>query len=171
MGVTSAPNSTHPQLRLYSDIFDQTHLFLDRRLGRRSICYKSTPVSTTLRILIDLNNAVVWMVSTRPFIFKFSSPSTNLLLTTPSVTITIGVTFTFMFHSFSAPLQGPVNYLSFNFTSWSAGTVKFTIRHVLFFRWLSLSLVVWPRSGDQFLSQHSRELCVSFFRIDSGLCI
>ena len=32
-----APNSTLP--RLYLDIFDRMHLFLDWRLGRRSICY------------------------------------------------------------------------------------------------------------------------------------
>ena len=37
--VTSAPNSTHPQSRLYPDIFDRIHLSLDWRLGRRSICY------------------------------------------------------------------------------------------------------------------------------------
>ena len=43
VGVTSAPNSTRPQLRLYPDIFDRMHLFLDRRLGRRSICYTSVP--------------------------------------------------------------------------------------------------------------------------------
>ena len=34
-----SPNSTRPQSRLYSDIFDWIHLFFDRRLGRRSICY------------------------------------------------------------------------------------------------------------------------------------
>ena len=39
VGVTFATNSTSPQSRLYPDIFDRMHLFLDRRLGRRSICY------------------------------------------------------------------------------------------------------------------------------------
>ena len=39
VGVTSAPNSTYPQSKLYPDIFDRMHLFLDRRLARRSICY------------------------------------------------------------------------------------------------------------------------------------
>ena len=43
---------------------------------------KSPQVSRTLlRILADLNNAVVWMVSTRPLIFKSSSPCTNPLVT------------------------------------------------------------------------------------------
>ena len=40
--VTSAPNSTRPQSRLYPDIFDRMHLFIDWRLGRRSICYNHT---------------------------------------------------------------------------------------------------------------------------------
>ena len=39
VSVASAPNSTHPQSRLYPDIFDRMHLILDWGLGRRSICY------------------------------------------------------------------------------------------------------------------------------------
>ena len=39
VSVTFAPNLTRPQSRLSPDIFDQMHLFPDRRLGRRSICY------------------------------------------------------------------------------------------------------------------------------------
>ena len=39
VSVAAAPNSTRPQWRLYPDIFDWMHLFLDRRLGQRSICY------------------------------------------------------------------------------------------------------------------------------------
>ena len=50
---------------------------------------KSPQVSRTLlSILVDLDNAVVWMISTRPFISK--SPN-------PLVTVQI---VTFMFHSF-----------------------------------------------------------------------
>ena len=37
--VAFAPNSTRPRSSLYLDIFDRMHLFLDWRLGRRSICY------------------------------------------------------------------------------------------------------------------------------------
>ena len=62
---------------------------------------KSFQVSRTLiSILADLNNAVVWMVSTRPLISKSSSPSTDLLVTVLRAPITIGITVTFMFHSF-----------------------------------------------------------------------
>ena len=40
VSVAFAPNSTCPRSRLYLDIFDQMHLFLDWRLGWRSICYR-----------------------------------------------------------------------------------------------------------------------------------
>ena len=38
--IAIAPNSTHLRSRLYLDIFDRMHLFLD---WRRSICYSSKP--------------------------------------------------------------------------------------------------------------------------------
>ena len=92
---------------------------------------------TLLSILADLNNAVVWMVSTRPVISKYSSPCTNSLVTLPRAPITIGIIVTFMFHSFFNSLA-KLRYLSlfshsFIFTLWSAGTAKSTILHVLFF--------------------------------------
>ena len=63
---------------------------------------KSLQVSRPLlSILADLSNAVVWMVSTRPLIFKSSSPCTNPLITVLSESFRIGITVTFMFHSFS----------------------------------------------------------------------
>ena len=81
---------------------------------------------------LNLNNAVVWMVSTRPLISKFSSPFIN-----PSLTIPIGINVTFLFHSFfQFPSKVEVFIfflLSFNFTLWSARTAKFTILQVLFF--------------------------------------
>ena len=49
---------------------------------------------TLLSILADLNNAVVWMVSTRPLISKSSSPCINPLV------IVLSASITFMFHSF-----------------------------------------------------------------------
>ena len=55
---------------------------------------------TLLSILVVLNNVVVWMVSTHPFIFKSSSPCTNPLVTVSKATIKIGIIATFMFHSF-----------------------------------------------------------------------
>ena len=42
VGVEIAPNSTHPRSRLYLDIFDRMHLFLDWRLCRKSIYYRKS---------------------------------------------------------------------------------------------------------------------------------
>ena len=175
---------------------------------------------TPLSNLTDLNNAVVWMVSTRPLISNSSSLFTNSFVTVPSAPITVGITVnfmfysffnslansrylslftlsiflgdllamftirqthffsfffthlsvffntsgytsitpltiditvTFMFYSFSVLLQSLGSYLSFSFTQWSAGTLKSTIRLVLCCR-LSRELVVWPRLGDMFVS-------------------
>ena len=55
---------------------------------------------TLLSILADLNNAVVWMVSTRSLIFKSSSRFINSLVIVQRVHITICIHITFMLHSF-----------------------------------------------------------------------
>ena len=73
---------------------------------------------TLLSILADLNNAAVWMVSTRSHISNSSSPFTSPLVTVPSATSTIGITVIYMCHSFfSVLLQGLGTYLSFRFLS------------------------------------------------------
>ena len=65
---------------------------------------KSPQVSRTFfRILADLNNVVVWMVSTHPFISKSSSPFINHSVAVPRALITTGINVTFMFHSFFNP--------------------------------------------------------------------
>ena len=62
---------------------------------------KSSQVSTILlNILAVLNNAGVWMVSTRPPTSKSSSPFNSPLATVPSAPITIGIIVTFVLHSF-----------------------------------------------------------------------
>ena len=111
---------------------------------------KSPQVSRTLlSILAVLNNAVVWMVSTRPPTSKSSSPFSNPLVTVPNAPITIGIIFTCMFHSFFSSLARS-RYLSFFSLSfslilWSSGSAKSTILQVLFLCWLLLGLVFWPR--------------------------
>ena len=56
---------------------------------------KSPQVSRTLlSILADLNNAVIWRVSTRPLISMSSYPCTNYLGTIPSAPITSDITIT-----------------------------------------------------------------------------
>ena len=62
---------------------------------------KSPQVSRALlSILAVLNNVVVWMVSTRPLNSKSSSPFDNPSVTVPRAPIIIGITVTFMSHSF-----------------------------------------------------------------------
>ena len=90
---------------------------------------------TLLSILTNLNNAVVWTVSTHPIISKSSSLCTNPLLTVPRAPITIGIIVTFIFYSFFNS-QARFRYLSyfsfsFTFTLWSAWTAKSTILQVL----------------------------------------
>ena len=107
---------------------------------------KSPQVSRTLLgILAVLHNVVIWMVSTRPPTFKFSSPFSNPLVTIPNAPITIGIIVTYMFHSFFNFLAR-LRFLSFfshsfSFILWSAGTAKSTILKVFFF------LLITIRSG------------------------
>ena len=62
---------------------------------------KSSQVSRTLlSILAVLNNAVIWVVSTRSPTTKTSSPFNNPLVTVPKTPITIVIIVAFMFHIF-----------------------------------------------------------------------
>ena len=70
---------------------------------------------TRLRILAVLSNAVVWIVSVRPPIFKSSRPFNNPLVIVPNAPITIGTIVTFMFHSFFNSLARS-KVLIFHFT-------------------------------------------------------
>ena len=107
---------------------------------------KSPQVSRTLlSILAVLNNAVVWMVYTRPPTSKSSSPFSNPLVTVPNAPITIGGIVTCMSHSFFNSLARS-RYLSFfshsfSFILWSAATAKMTIFAS------SLFLLIIIRSG------------------------
>ena len=90
-----------------------------------------------LCILAVLNNAVVWIVPTRPPTSKSSRPFNNSLVTVPKGPISIGIIVTFMFLSFFNSLVR-LRYLflfshSFSFILWSAGTAKSTILYILFF--------------------------------------
>ena len=119
--------------------------------------------------LSDVKSPFVWMVSTRVFISKIFNPFNNPSVTVASVPITIGITVTFMFHSFFSSLaRSRYLYLfipSFNFTLCSARTVKSTIRQVLCF------LLTLTRSGRLVeirwfvsISKSQRISCVSFIR-------
>ena len=138
---------------------------------------KSPQVSRILlSILAVLNNAVVWMVSTRPSTSKSSSPFSNPLVTVPNAPITIGIIFTCMFHSFCSSLSRS-RYLSFFsvsfcFILWSAGTAKTTILQVLLFLLIIiksglLAGIRWSVS----ISKSHWSLSESFSRTGAGLCI
>ena len=132
---------------------------------------------TLLSFLAVLNNAVVWMVSTRPPTSKSSSPFSNPLVTVPNALITIGIIVTCMFHSFFSSLARS-RYLSFfshsfSFILWSAGTAKSTILQVLF-----ILLIIIIRFGllaeirwSVCMSKSHRSLCVLFSKTVAGLCI
>ena len=102
---------------------------------RRLSDSKSPQVSRTLlSILAVFNNAVVWMVSTRPPTSTCSRPFNNPLVTVPKAPITIGIIVTFMFPIFFNSLARS-RYLSlfshsFSFILWSA---KLTILQISFF--------------------------------------
>ena len=141
---------------------------------------KSPQVSRTLlSILVVFNNAVVWMVSTRPPTSKSSGPFNKHLVTVPKAAITIGVIVTFMFHSFFSSLARSryLSLFSFSFILWSAGTAKLTILQVFFlfffFFWL---IIIRPCLLAEIrrsvcISKSHRSLCLSFSRTGAGLCI
>ena len=103
--------------------------------------YSTASADLAISFLADLDKVVVFMVFTRFLNFKSSSPFINPLVTVWSAPITISITVTSMFHSFFFNSFARSRYLSFfslslNFTLWSAGTTKSTIRHYLFFFFL-----------------------------------
>ena len=123
---------------------------------------RSPQISKTLLcIQADLNNAAIWMVSSRPVISKSSSPCTSPLVTVSRAPITIGISVT----STTFPIALQSTYLFFRFLSILLGGQpgqqssqfgKFSI-----FCRLSLGLVVWPKLGDPFVSQNHRRVCAS----------
>ena len=102
-----------------------------------SLSDKSPQLFRTLfYIRVDLNNAVVWMVSVYSLISNFSNPLTKALRTIPSSLIITAITITFMFHYIFSSLAKSKYLLliSFSviFTLWSAMTTKSTKQQVRF---------------------------------------
>ena len=71
--------------------------------------------SFSLNILANFNNDVVWMVSIFPWISSLLSLFSRSLETVPRARITIGITITFMFHSFFSSLARSRFLSSFSF--------------------------------------------------------
>ena len=95
-----------------------------------------------LSILADLDNAVVWMVTTCPLVYTSSSAFIKPLLTVPSAPTTTGITVTFMFHNFLVLWQGLPLFSRLSF---------FVDHHKVWFSGL----------GDPFVSQNLSELYLS----------
>ena len=98
---------------------------------------KSPQVSRThLSILAVFNNAVVWIVSTRPPTSKSSSPFSNPLVTVSKAPIkvvqsSLSCSIVF-FNSLARSRYLSFFSHSFSFILWSAGTAKSTISQILF---------------------------------------
>ena len=133
---------------------------------------------TLLSILVNLNNVVVWTVSTRPVISKSSSLFTNPLVTVQRAPITISITVTFMFYiffQFSSKVQ--VLMLLFAFFQFyfvesldskvhnsASSLISFILLSII--RFCCLAEIRWFVC----ISKSQRSLCVSFSRTDSELC-
>ena len=85
----------------------------------RCLNYSQSPqVSRTFfRILSDITDAVVWVVSLCSLNFKPFTPCTHPLVNVVSAPITAGFSVILMFYSFSVHYQGLSIYLSFRFLS------------------------------------------------------
>ena len=119
---------------------------------------KSPQVSRTrLGILAVFRNAVVWLSTSLPT-SRSSRPFNNLLVTVPKAPITIGISVTFMFHSFFQ-FRSKVEVLIIL----SEGTAKSTI---LF----CLGLVFWPRLGYLSVCQSPKRVYVCHFFFFHGCC-
>ena len=122
---------------------------------------------TLLSILAILNNAVVWMVSSRPPTSKSSRPFNNHLVTVQKAPITISIIVTFMFHSFFNSLARS-RYLSFfshsfSFILWSSGQQS---RQFCKFSFLLLIIIrsgLLAEIGDPFVCQSPKGVYVCHF--------
>ena len=118
---------------------------------------KSPQVSRILlSILAVLNNAVVWIVSSRLPTSKSSKSFNNPLLTEPKAPITISIIVTFMLHSFSNSLAksrySSFFSHSFSFILWSAGRVFGNLVSSLLLKFLTYQFICPSAFFRRFLS-------------------
>ena len=132
---------------------------------------KSPHVSSTLLSMgTDLNNNVVWMVSTRPLTSMSSSPYTNPFVTVLSTPITNDISVTFKFNSFLKSLRSHLS-LSFLFVLPCGQPEWQRTLYSRFSFFVDYHKVIWPRLNDPFVFKIAKDLKVSFSKTDSGLCI
>ena len=134
---------------------------------------------TLLRIQPDLNDIIVWMVSTRPLIFKSSGPFTKPFGINPSAPTTIGISITFMLHRLFFSSLGISWYLFLLFPSFYFYLVVRRDGQVHNLACsLFLLLLTITRTGRMAeirwsvcISKSQRIFCISLSRTDLGLCI
>ena len=117
-------------------------------------------LGTLLNILADFNNAVVFMVCTRPLISKSSS------FFYQSFSDCTKRTYWYHRHThaqqfFQLPSKVQVFLLLFASFKLYSMVTRYSVLQVLFFCWLLQGLVVWPRLGDPFISGNPRDVCAS----------
>ena len=136
---------------------------------------KLSQVSTTLlSILTDLYNAVVPIVFTRPLISKSFWPFIHPLVTVPRAPIAIGITVTFMFHSFFNSSKTQVLIFLFAFFVSPFGQPE--RQHSLFGKFSFLLTITWSDRLVEIkwsvcISKSQRILFISLSRTCSGLSI
>ena len=119
------------------------------------------------------------MVSTCPLISKSSSPFNNPLVIVPKAPITIGMIYTFMFHSFFTSLARSKYLAFFSLSQFYSVVSRDSKDHnfasSLFFFFFFFIII---RSGllaeirwSVCISMSHRSLWASFSRTDVGLCI
>ena len=148
--------STHP-LYLFYNYYLLFHRFSHQRLlvvFNWSLSDSESPLvtRTLLSILADPNNAVLWIVSTRPFISESSTFFINPLVTVPWPPIIIGINATFTCHSF---FQFPSKVLIL-----LSGQPGQQIQQFCKFYFFVDYYKVWPRLSDAFGCQNPRRVFV-----------
>ena len=103
---THTHNHTHRRYCQTSASHTHTHTHTQRRYCQNIASYTHTHTHThthfrtLLSILVDLDNAVAWMVTAHPPISKSFGPFSKPLGIVPSAPITFGSTVTPIFHNF-----------------------------------------------------------------------
>ena len=132
---------------------------------------KSPQVSKTiLSILAVFNNAVVWMVSTRPPTSKSSKPFNNFLVTVPKAPITMSMIVTFMFHSFFNSQARSFHILSVLFYGQPGQQSQQFCRFSFFLLIIIRSGLLAKNRWSVCILKSHRSLCVSFSVTGAGLC-
>ena len=135
-------------------------------------CKSPRASKTLLSILANLKIAVIWMVSTRPFISMFSYPGTNPFMTVTSAPIAIGIIVTFMFHSFSCCLTRSLfAFFQFYPDFDRNGKVDYSGYSIFVFLTITSSRLLAKIRWSVCISKSLRSLCLSFSRTYSRMCI